>query len=99
MLPIIALLLATAFPSASRTSWMRPESFHLAIGMHRREVVRILEEGGWKAQKGDDANHLIVDYTPTASLTLEFRKERLRSIRFELFTILTQIGAAFEEEK
>ena len=29
MIAAVALLLATAFPSNSRTSWMRPESFHL----------------------------------------------------------------------
>lgn len=99
MLTILALILATAFPSSSKTSWMRPESFHLSIGMSRRDALRKLQEGGWKAQKGDDANHFVVDYSSTQSLTLEFRKERLRSIRFELFTIIGQIGSAFEEEK
>ncbi len=99
MLTILAFILAAAFPSNSKTSWMRPESFHLAIGMNRDEVVQTLVTGGWKPQKGDDADHLIVDYSSTQSLTLEFHKGRLRSIRFELYTVLNQIGGAFEEEK
>lgn len=99
MLTILAFILATAFPSSSKTSWMRPESFHLSIGMSRSDALGKLRDGGWKAQKGDDASHVVVDYSSTQSLTLEFRKERLHSIRFELFTILSQIGGAFEEEK
>ena len=99
MLTILALILATSFPSTSKTSWMRPESFHLAIGMTRSEAVRKLEEDGWKTQKGDRPDQLIVDYTTTQSLTLDFHKDRLHSIRFELFTIIDQIGNAFEEEK
>lgn len=99
MLTVLALLLATAFPSSSKTSWMRPESFHLAIGMTRAETVETLQNGGWKPEKGDDAAHLIVDYSSTQSLTLEFRNDRLRSIRFELYTLLKEIGGAFEEEK
>lgn len=99
MLTIAALLLATAFPSTSQTSWMRPESFHLVIGMSRAETLEKLKEGNWKVEKGDDANQLVVDYSGTQSLTLEFRKERLRSIRFELFTIITKVGNAFAEEK
>jgi hypothetical protein len=99
MLTILALIFATAFPSSSKVSWMRPESFHLSIGMSRSDALRKLQEGGWKAQKGDDASHMVVDYSSTQSLTLDFQKERLRSIRFELFTILSQIDSAFEEEK
>jgi hypothetical protein len=99
MLSTFTLILATAFFSNSETSWMRPESFHLAIGMNRGEVVETLEGGGWKPKKGDDADHLIVDYSVSQSLTLEFHKGRLRSIRFELYTVLHQIGGAFEEEK
>lgn len=78
---------------------MRPESFRLTIGMSRGEAVKRLQEGGWKPQKGDSAAQLIVDYTSTKSLTLDFRKNRLHSIRFEFFTMIEQIGSAFEEEK
>lgn len=99
MLTVLALVLATAFPSTSKTSWMRPDSFHLVIGMTRSEAVEALQNGGWKPQKGDDAQHMIVDYTPTQSLTLEFGNDRLRSIRFELYSVIGEIGSAFEEER
>lgn len=99
MLTILSFILATAFPSTSKTTWMRPESFHLIVGMSRADAVARIEQGGWKTQKGDKPAQLIVDYTPTQSLTLEFEKDRLRSIRFELFTPIREIGKAFDEEK
>ena len=77
----LALLLATAFPSASKTSWMRPDSFHLAVGMRRDEVVKALADRGWKTKKGDDDNHLVIDYADDKAVTLQFRRKRLQSIR------------------
>jgi hypothetical protein len=100
MLAIVALLLfSSAFPTTNRTAWMRPESFRLAIGMPREDAVRKLKEDGWKPQKGDGANQLIVDYDSNKSLTLEFQRERLTSIRFELFVMMPDVGHAFDEEK
>lgn len=99
MLAVLALLLSNAFPSTSRTSWMRPESFRLSIGMSRAEAIRSLEESGWKAKQAEDADHFVVDYTSNKSFTLEFRHDRLRSIRFELYALLHEIGGAFAEEK
>jgi hypothetical protein len=98
---MLALVLAAlvAFPSTSRTSWMRPESFHLAIGMPRAEALRKLDEAHWKTRPGKDANQLVVDYTDASSLTLEFRKNRLHAVRFELFAFLQDARAAFGEEK
>jgi hypothetical protein len=96
MLPLILFLATAVFPSTNSTSWMRPESFHLTVGMNLAEALRTLASAGFKAEKGDDDHHLIVDYTPTQSITLEFRKERLRSIRFELYQPKDKIGAAFE---
>ena len=93
----LLLLLLTAFPSTSQTSWMRPESFRLAIGMPRTEVVRVLEK--WAPKTGRNANELVVDYTDDKALTLEFRKNRLTSIRFELFVYVSEARKAFEEEK
>jgi hypothetical protein len=95
----IALAFLVAFPSTSKTAWMSPESFHLAIGMRRAEVLHKLEEGGWKTRPGKDASHLIVDYTDANSFTLEFKKNRLRSIRFELFAFIPEARAAFAEQK
>jgi predicted amidohydrolase YtcJ len=98
MIAVLALFLATAFPSSSKTSWMRPESFHLTIGMNRAAAVKALESNGWKTKKGD-AGQLVVDYADDKSLTLQFAGERLTSIRFELFTILQEAPKAFEEER
>ena len=53
MIALLTLWLATAFPSESKTSWMRPESFHLAIGMNRSETMKALQSRGWKPKKGD----------------------------------------------
>lgn len=99
MLTVIALLLATAFPSASRTAWMRPESFHLLVGMPRAEVVKTLENDHWKTKKGKSDDELVVDYEAEKAMTLEFRNDRLHAIRFELFAFLPEVKKAFEEEK
>ena len=93
------LAAATAFPGSSRTSWMRPDSFHLVVGMPRAAVMQTLADRGWEVKKGDDADQAIVDYTSTKSLTLQFRKDRLHSIRFELFGLSPEVQTAFEEEK
>jgi hypothetical protein len=99
MIAVLALFFATAFPSNSKTSWMRPESFHLIIGMNRAAAVKALESNGWKTKRGDVAGQLVVDYAEDKSLTLQFQRERLKSIRFELFTILQDAPKAFEEER
>jgi len=99
VIAFVALLLATAFPSNSRTSWMRPESFHLAIGMSRAEAMKALESNGWTLKRGADDEHYVVDYADDKSLTLHFNRERLHSVRFELFVIVGQAHDAFAEEK
>ena len=78
---------------------MRPESFHLAIGMQREETVKLLEDRGWKMKQGDDDNHLVIDYDDDKAVTLEFNRDRLRSIRFELYVFLPDAKTAFNEEK
>jgi hypothetical protein len=91
------VLLVTQFPTNSLTSWMRPEAFHLTIGMSRAEAVRALQK--WNPKPGKDENEIVVDYTGEKALTLEFRKNRLHSIRFELFAFLPEVRKAFDEEK
>lgn len=99
MLLTIALLLATAFPSTSQTAWMSPQSFHLTIGMTRDDTVKALEATGWTPKKGRNEEELVVDYSDDKALTLEFGKGRLRSVRFELFAMLPEVRAAFDEQK
>lgn len=99
MIAAFVLLLATSFPSANKVSWMRPDAFHLVIGMTRAETVATLESHGWKPKKGDDADHLVVIYSDDKSFTLHFQRDRLRSIRFELFTLLHDAAPAFDEER
>ena len=99
MIAVLALFFATAFPSNSKTSWMRPESFHMTIGMSRAAAVQALESNGWKTKRGDSDDQLVVDYADDKSLTLQFDRERLKSIRFELFTILQDAPKAFDEER
>ncbi len=81
------------------TSWMRPESFHLVVGMSRAEALKTIDDHGWKTKKGDDDDQLIIDYAEDKAVTLQFHRERLRSIRFELFTFLPDAQTAFKEEK
>ncbi|MEA2164774.1 MAG: hypothetical protein QOK37_2901 [Thermoanaerobaculia bacterium] len=99
MIAVLALLFATAFPSNSKTSWMRPESFHLTIGMSRAAAVKALESNGWKTKRGDGDHQLVVDYAEDKSLTLQFARDHLKSVRFELFTILQDAPKAFDEER
>lgn len=97
MTTLLTLLLLTAFPSTQRTAWMSPESFHLVIGMTRTEAGEALKK--WSPKPGKHAGELVVDYADDKALTLEFRKERLHSIRFELFDYLQTIRLAFQEQK
>ncbi|HVG24065.1 MAG TPA: hypothetical protein VND45_07925 [Thermoanaerobaculia bacterium] len=96
MTAILALLL-TIVPPAVRTDWMRPESFHLTIGMKRADAVGALR--AWNPKPGKDANEVVVDYSSDKALTLEFRRERLHAIRFELFVLLPQARQAFDEHR
>jgi hypothetical protein len=95
---LLAILFAVA-PNASQTSWMRPDAFHLTIGMRKADAVKALADGGVVLRDGDHAGQMIADLSPTKSLTVEFVKGRLQSVRFELFVMSTLIASAFEEEK
>jgi hypothetical protein len=95
MITVAALLFATAFPSTSKTSWMRPESFHLAIGMPRAEALKAVAI--YKpSEKNDEASF---DYNDSEGVTLQFHGDRLHAVRFEFFAFLPDARAAFEEEK
>lgn len=96
MAALFALLLAIATP-APTTDWMRLDAFHLTIGMPRADALDALR--AWNPKQGKDANELVVDYSSDKALTLEFKKDRLTSVRFELFTLLPQVRKAFDEKR
>lgn len=91
---LLALLLTIAAP---KTDWMRLEAFHLAIGMPRADALAALD--AWSPKPGKDENEVVVDYAADKSLTLEFKKQRLHSVRFELFVLLPHVRKAFEEKR
>jgi hypothetical protein len=95
MIAVLALVLATTFPSASNTSWMRPESFHLAIGMPRADALKAVRI--FKPKTTDE--EATFDYSDARAVTLQFRRDRLHAVRFELFGFLHEARAAFDEEK
>jgi hypothetical protein len=99
MIATLALLFATAFPASNRTAWMRPESFHLGVGMSRSEAMKVLDRDGWKTRTTKSAGEIAFDYSESCGVTLHFRKERVTAIRFELFAFMDQAYAAFDEEK
>ncbi|MEO8383568.1 MAG: hypothetical protein ABI779_28175 [Acidobacteriota bacterium] len=94
---LAALLWLTLAPTPQQTEWMRLESFHLAIGMKRADAVDAVR--AWNPKPGRNANELVVDYSGERSLTLEFKKDRLQSARFELFVLLPGARKAFEEKR
>lgn len=98
-MPLLLAILFAVAPNVSQTSWMRPDAFHLTIGMTKADAVKTLTSGGLTLRDGDHAGQMIADITSTKSITIEFTKDRLQSVRFELFTMSDAMGAAFEEEK
>jgi len=94
---LFALLLLTATPSPSKTEWMRLDAFHLTIGMTRAEAMDALQ--AWSPKPGRNADEVIVDYADERSMTLEFRKDRLVSVRFELFVFLPEVRKAFDSQR
>lgn len=99
MLLTLLLAVVSAFPSTSKTSWMTPQSFRLVIGMPRTDAKKALEASGWELKPGRDADEMVVEYSADKALTLSFSKDRLKSIRFELFALLPEAKAAFAEQK
>ena len=98
MTAILYLLLATAFPSSSATSWMEPDAFRLKIGMRKSEAVAILRDGGLKPTEGK-AGDLVVEYDETRTVTLAFQNGKLSSARFELVDFVPAVTRAFAEQK
>lgn len=94
---ILAALLLLASIQPDRISWMRPEAFHLSIGMPQTTATAALEP--WNPKPGSKAGEMVVDYDEDKAITLEFRKGRVHSIRFELYVLLPETRKAFAEER
>jgi hypothetical protein len=96
MAALLALLLTIA-PPASPTGWMTLQSFHLTIGMPRAEALAAVR--AWNPKEGKNANEVFVDYSSDKALTLEFEKDRLKAVRFELFVFMPHLRKAFDEQR
>ena len=98
---LLALLIAVtaSFPSNSKTSWMSPQSFRLVIGMTRGDALKTLSDAGWTIKPGKNAGEKIVDCAEDKAVTLQFENDRLHSVRFELFAMIPDVRAAFDEKK
>lgn len=92
---IVAALLLVAATPTDRTEWMRPDAYHLRIGMHRSEAVEALR--AWTPKPGPSPDEVIVDFSGEKAATLQFKEDRLVSIRFELFVLLPESRKAFEQ--
>jgi len=93
------LLSGGTFPPRHETAWMRPDAFHLGIGMTRTKAESALRESHWTLRDGKKPGQLIVEYDEQRTVTLEFADERLVSIRFELVDFIPKIRAAFAVQK
>lgn len=96
-MPMLFSLLLLLTGASNATEWMRPEAFHLTIGMSRENALSALE--AWNPKPGKSGDEIVVDYSGEKAMTLEFRKGRLTSVRFELFVLLPEVRKAFESER
>jgi hypothetical protein len=96
---VVSLWLAVPFPSSSPTGWMRPDAFHLRLGMTHADAAAALARGGWKQKGGKNEGEVIVEYAEGKTLTLQFSGGTLVSARFELVTYIAEVRKAFETER
>ena len=102
LLTIAAVILATttSFPSKSTSAgWMAPQSFQLSIGMSRKEAESRLTESRWKLKKGKVTDEVVIEVETNKTVTLQFRKGKLESARFEYVAFLQDVRAAFQERE
>lgn len=91
------ILLAVAAVQPDRTSWMTPAAFHLTVGMPRADAIEALR--AWNPKPGTSPDETVVDYGDDKAITLVFRRDRVQSIRFELFVLLPDSRKAFDEAR
>jgi len=99
MLALVLLLqLSTqaANPEAA-LDWMSPDKLGVCIGMERGDVETTIERAGLKAEPGKYSRQLVVHYSETKTVTMQFVDERLQSIRFELVDFIPAVRGAYQE--
>lgn len=91
----LLVLLLQSLPTTSEVAWMEPAAFHLKIGQTRAQVEASFARRGWKlAEEGETLVH---EYANGKTVVLEFRDDRVRSIRFELVTFIPRQTAEWSE--
>jgi hypothetical protein len=96
---LLIFLVASAFPSQSKTAWMDPASFHLRVGMTERQAATALREHGWKTEQGKVAGETVVSYDQGRTITVVTEKGKVRSIRFEFVGYIPDVEQAFAERQ
>lgn len=96
---IVALLLmaASQFPSATDTTWMEPAAFRLVLGESRDGVRETFETRGWSLEPGESDDVLVHPYDDRKSVAMEFREDRLVSVRFELVSFRPQLAGDWDD--
>lgn len=97
LITLVSLLALSAFPSATPSSWMYPESFHLELGSERSSIEKEFEARNWALEEGKGYEELVHEYDEGRTLSLSFLDDRLTSIRFELATFPPTSREAFDE--
>lgn len=94
---LLAVLLLATTPAADRVDWMRPDAYHLTIGMKRFDAMTALKS--WEPKRGASDEEVVVDFSGERALTLLFKNDRLTSVRFELYVLLPETRKAFDEAR
>jgi hypothetical protein len=94
---VLQLLAQQAFPSASNSSWMSLDAFGWCIGMPRAEVEASIARSEWKSSPGKYSRQLIVRYSDTKTVNLQFVDDKLQSVRFELVDFIPAVRSAYDE--
>lgn len=84
----LAIQAAPPTPAESATEWMQPAALGLETGMSTADVMARLEAEGLTVTEGKVAGEQIVEYAAGRTITLQFRQQRLVSLRFELVDFL-----------
>lgn len=97
MIAALLLMAVSQFPSATDTTWMEPAAFRLVLGESRDHVLSEFETRGWTLEPGESDEVLIHPYDDRKTVALEFRQDRLVSVRFELVSFRPRIAGDWDD--